>query len=93
MKTFSLALMCMALIACKTPQNEFAKLADQACECADSDSACGAKVLASVKQFTAEHSANGDKAWVEAGVRLNDCLTSAGVKPTDVTTVLAQLEH
>jgi hypothetical protein len=94
MKLFALVVLVSAFaIGCKGPEKDFEALADRACACADNDTACGAKVLADVSKFTAANSTNGSQKWIETGVRLNDCLTSTGVQPTEVTTVLAQLGH
>ncbi len=93
MKIFSLVVICVFAVGCKNPEKNFEALADRACACPDYDTACGAKVLADLSKFTAENSTNGGQRWIEVGVRLNDCLTSTGVQPAQVTTVLAQLGH
>jgi hypothetical protein len=82
----------LLLIGCKHPTKEMESLADRACECADNDTACGAKVLADVKTFAEHNSAPGSSDFNAAGARLTDCLTSAGVQQPQVIAVLEKLD-
>ncbi len=93
MRIITLLLGCLVFSGCKNTTKGFEELADRACACAEGDTACGSKVLADVSAFTdSNKSSDGDqKRITEAGVRLNDCLTSAGVKEKHVVAALEKM--
>ncbi len=82
----------LLVIGCKHPTKEMESLADRACECADNDTACGTKVLADVKTFAEHTSMPGSSDFNQAGARLTDCLTSAGVQQHDVIAALEKMD-
>ena len=82
---------CLLVIGCKNPTKELESLADRACECADGDTTCGNKVLADLATFADHNSAPGTTAFNQAGVRINDCLMSTGIKPRELTAALEKM--
>ncbi len=81
----------LAVTGCKNPTKELEQLADRACACAESDTSCGNKVLADLSAFAENTKAPGSTAFNQAGVRVNDCLMSAGVKPRELTAALEKM--
>jgi hypothetical protein len=92
MKVLSFVVTCLVLVGCKHTTKEMQSLADRACECADGDTACGSKVLADVKSFAEHNSMTGSSDFNQAGARLTDCLTSAGVQQHDVIAALEKMD-
>jgi len=86
-----LVLVSLAVTGCKNPTKGLEQLADRACECAENDTACGNKVLADLAVFADGTKAPGSSAFNQAGIRLNDCLVSAGVKPRELTAALEKM--
>jgi hypothetical protein len=81
----------LLLTACKAdPTKDFEALAERACACPEEDAACGTKVLADLVTFAGSHSSSdGDSERITAaGVRVNDCLSMTGVKPTEIIAAL-----
>jgi hypothetical protein len=75
----------------KDPTQDFEKLADKACECPLDDSACGQKALDELIKFADTNKTSDPRKINEAGKRLYDCLSNAGVKPTKVTAALEKM--
>ena len=82
---------CLAFAGCKNPTKGLESLADRACQCAENDTACGNKVLADLATFAEHNSAPGSSSFNKAGVRLNDCLVTTGVKPRELTAALEKM--
>lgn len=91
MKFVALIVGCLVVVGCKNPTKDLEALADRACECADADMACGNKVMADLSAFAESNSSPGTPAFNRAGIRLNDCLMSAGVKPRELTAALEKM--
>jgi hypothetical protein len=91
MRIMMVVLASLTFLGCKNPTKELEHLADRACECAESDTACGNKVLADLAAFADTNRAPGSTAFNQAGIRLNDCLMSAGVKPRELTAALEKM--
>ncbi len=90
---FFFVVSCLLIAGCKDATKDFEKLADQACECSQEDTACGSKVLTEVTRFAETHkTSDGDMRRInEAGKRLYECLNNTGVKPTELTAALEKL--
>ena len=84
---------CLFVLGCKDPTKDFEALADRACQCAENDAACGAKVLSDLVTFT-EHTKYGDgnqSRLNAAGVRISNCLVESGVNTDKVTAALEKM--
>jgi hypothetical protein len=93
MRSVQLVVSVLVFSGCRDDAKEFEAIAQQACECAEGDAACGEKVLAAVVKFADDHGTkHSDQARInEAGVKLTNCLLETGVKPTALTAALERM--